>query len=70
LQKGLVAEQKSLRLKNTINSMIKEIDLIAHSCGVRSPRGLNRSHARLVQEIGCSIMLSELYLQTSTNTDE
>ena len=61
LQKGLVAEQKSTRVDNYIRNIVHEVGLIAHSCGVRSPRELNRSHARIVLENGTSITLAELY---------
>ena len=61
LQKGLVAEQKSSRVANYINNIEYEVGLIAHSCGVTSPRDLNRSHARMVQEDGHSIPMSELW---------
>lgn len=61
LQKGLVAEQKSSRVFNYINNMEHEVGLIAHSCGVKSPRELNRSHARMVMEDGHSVPMSELW---------
>ena len=61
LQKGLVAEQKSIRVCNYINNVVHEIGIIAHSCGVHSPRQLNRSHARVVQANGNSTTLAELY---------
>ncbi len=61
LQHGLVAEQKSTRIFNYIKNMEHDVCVIAHSCGVRSPRDLNRSHARVVQENGTSITLNELY---------
>lgn len=61
LQRGLVAEQKSTRIANYIKNMAYEVGLIAHSCGVRSPRELSRRHARIVQGNGTSVMLAELY---------
>jgi glutamate synthase domain-containing protein 2 len=61
LQKGLVAEQKSSRVQNYINNIVHEVGLIAHACGVRSPRELNRSHARVVLENGTSVSLAEIY---------
>jgi hypothetical protein len=41
--------------------MNKEIDMIAHSCGVRHARELRREHARLVQTSGQSAALNMLY---------
>jgi glutamate synthase domain-containing protein 2 len=61
LQKGLVAEQKSSRVANYINIMCYEVGVIAHSCGVRSPRELTRYHARIVQNNGLSVPLSDLW---------
>jgi len=65
LQQGLVAEQKSTRVTSYINNMVYEVGVIAHSCGVRSPRELGRGHARIVQQNGTSIKLSELYPTSS-----
>jgi glutamate synthase domain-containing protein 2 len=70
LQKGLVAEQKSLRVHNYIKNMINKVGLIAHACGVRSQQELNRSHARIVQVNGSSVALNELYPRLSTSADE
>jgi glutamate synthase domain-containing protein 2 len=61
LQRGLVAEQKSTRIFNYIKNITYEVGVIAHSCGVRSPRQLTRHHARIVQDNGLSISLAELY---------
>ncbi len=61
LQHGLVADQKSTRVSNYIKNMVHEVGSIAHSCGVRSPRELNRSHARIVQDNGTSIKLEDIY---------
>ena len=61
LQGGLVAEQKSSRVASYIKNMAYEVGLIAHSCGVRSPRELSRRHARIVQDNGTSTMLADIY---------
>jgi len=61
LQRGLVAEQKSTRVCNYINNICYEVGVIAHSCGVRHARELDRQHARIVQENGKSIPLVDLY---------
>ena len=61
LQRGLVAEQKSIRVYNYIKNIRYEVGVIAHSCGVRSPCELSRKHARIVQDNGTSIMLADLY---------
>lgn len=65
LQRGLVPEDKALRVKQYSETMNKEIGIIAHSCGVSEPRGLRRFHCRIVQEDGRSIPLNELYPEIS-----
>ena len=61
LQKGLVAEQKSTRVLNYIRNLEYEVGVIAHSCGLPSPRGFRRHHVRIVQENGHSVAFSELW---------
>jgi len=61
LQRALVVEEKYLRVANYANNMNREIDMIAHSCGVRHARELKREHVRLVQAGGQSIALNVLY---------
>ncbi|PCI07459.1 MAG: FMN-binding glutamate synthase family protein [Gammaproteobacteria bacterium] len=69
LQGGLVAEQKSSRVTSYIKNMAYEVGLIAHSCGVRSPRELTRHHARVVQDNGTSIILADIHPDISTVND-
>ena len=66
LQRGLVAEQKSIRVASYIKNICYEVGVLAHSCGVRNPRELNRQHARIVQENGKSILLQDLYPDLTT----
>ena len=61
LQRGLVVEEKFLRVASYARNMDREIDMIAHSCGVRHARDLRRSHVRLVQPTGASIALDVLW---------
>jgi glutamate synthase domain-containing protein 2 len=61
LQRGLVEADKSQRVANYVDTMIYEVGMIAHSCGVDEPRKLRRHHARLVQPNGSAPLLSELY---------
>jgi len=61
LQRALVVEEKYLRVANYANNMNHEIDMIAHSCGVRHARELRREHVRLVQASGQSVALNMLY---------
>jgi glutamate synthase domain-containing protein 2 len=61
LQRALVVEEKYLRVANYAMNMNKEIDMIAHSCGVRHARDLKREHVRIVQASGQSVALNMLY---------
>jgi glutamate synthase domain-containing protein 2 len=61
LQRGLVVEEKFRRVANYALGMNKEIEMIAHSCGLRHPRELKREHVRLVQSSGNSVAMNMLY---------
>ena len=61
LQRGLVVEEKYLRVANYARNMNREIDMIAHSCGCRHARELKREHVRVVQTANQSIALNMLY---------
>jgi glutamate synthase domain-containing protein 2 len=61
LQRGLVVEEKYLRVANYARNMNKEIDMIAHSCGCRHARELQREHVRIVQTANQSVALNRLY---------
>jgi glutamate synthase domain-containing protein 2 len=61
LQRGLVTSDKAVRVANYQRNMIKEISVIAHSCGAKNPRHLTRKHARIVRNSSSSISLVEYY---------
>ncbi|MCE3000732.1 MAG: FMN-binding glutamate synthase family protein [Betaproteobacteria bacterium] len=61
LQRGLVVEEKYLRVANYCRNMNKEIDMIAHACGCRHARELRREHVRIVQTANQSVALSMLH---------
>ena len=61
LQKGLVVESKRKRVASYIKNLEKEIRVIANCCGVKEPRQLNRTHARVVGEYGKSKTLAEIF---------
>ena len=67
LQRGLNPENKAMRVKKYARQMTKEIEIIAHSCGVREPRRLRRYHCRIVTETGRSVPLDELYPNVAPN---
>jgi glutamate synthase domain-containing protein 2 len=61
LQRGLVVEEKYLRVANYAKNMNKEIDMLAHSCGCRHARELTREHVRIVLSANQSVALNMLY---------
>jgi glutamate synthase domain-containing protein 2 len=60
LQRGLVVEEKYLRVANYARNMNKEIDMIAHSCGLKHARELRREHVRVVRSAYESVALNIL----------
>ncbi len=60
LQKGLVPEAKSVKVANYAKSLIHEVEVIAHSVGVKEPREISRRHVRIVKSSGVSIPLNVL----------
>ncbi|MEO1941048.1 MAG: FMN-binding glutamate synthase family protein, partial [Candidatus Thioglobus sp.] len=61
LQKGLNTQNKALKVNNYIGNMVKTVETIAHSCGVKEVHGLNHTHVRIVQMNGKSTPMNELY---------
>lgn len=61
LQAGLDPKEKAVRVATYCTNLMHEVEVIAHSCGVREPRRLKRYHVRIVQEDGRSIPLDKLY---------
>ena len=61
LQRGLVVEEKYQRVAHYATSMNREIDMIAHSCGLHHAREFRREHVRVVQSAGRSVALNVLY---------
>ncbi|WP_310618380.1 FMN-binding glutamate synthase family protein [Flexibacterium corallicola] len=66
LQAGLDPEEKSVRVMNYCEQIRHEVEMIARSCGVDSPRLLSHEHVRVMQEGGYSVPFTQLlpeYLQ-------
>lgn len=61
LQRGLHPPTKAARVAAYVKNMTYEVGLIAHACGVRSPRELKRFHAQVVQPNGRTLALDALY---------
>jgi glutamate synthase domain-containing protein 2 len=61
LQNGLVVEEKYLRVANYARNVNREINMIAHSCGLQHARQFKREHVRIVETAGKSVALNILY---------
>jgi len=61
LQAGLDPKVKSVRVANYCQNIVREVEMIAHSCGVIEPRTLCRRHVRIVGGDGLSRPMDELY---------
>jgi glutamate synthase domain-containing protein 2 len=61
LQRGLVPEDKAVRVAAYCRNLNYEVGIIAHSCGVREPRELRRYHARIIMDSGRSVPVNELF---------
>ncbi len=61
LQRGLNPENKSVRVMNYCQTICKEVEMIAHSCGVDQPRDLTRDHVMIIQASGRSKPFSQVW---------
>ena len=61
LQGGLDATNKAVRVNNYIKTIIKEVEIIAHACGVDEPRQLTRRHLLIVQASGRSVPFDKVW---------
>jgi glutamate synthase domain-containing protein 2 len=61
LQRGLVVEEKFERVAHYCLNINHEIDMIAHSCGLRHARELRREHVRIADANGRTTALNMLY---------
>ncbi|APX22899.1 MULTISPECIES: FMN-binding glutamate synthase family protein [Salipiger] len=68
LQKGLVVEDKYMKVANYAKGIIKEVETIAHSVGVSEPRQMRRRHVRIVQADGSSIPFNKIRPSYSADT--
>lgn len=61
LQRGLVPAEKSVRVAAYARQLAYSVGIIAHSCGVTEPRGLQRGHVRVIESTGASRSMAELH---------
>jgi len=64
LQRGLDPQDKAVRVWHYVENMRHDVGVIAHSCGVKHPRQLQRRHARVVIQDGSSAGLHMIYPET------
>ncbi len=69
LQRGLDPTDKAERVSNYARNMVYEVGTLAHSCGVREPRQLNRSHAQIVDEKGLPVPMCDMYPDAETRKE-
>ncbi|MEL0439065.1 FMN-binding glutamate synthase family protein [Phycobacter sp. K97] len=69
LQKGLVVEDKYMRVARYAREVIHEVETIAHSVGVTEPRKLRRRHVRMVLDDGTSRPMNEIMPSYSAIAD-
>ena len=67
LQRGLVPRDKAERVRHFHAHLVREVGMIAHSCGVSEPRGLTRKHARMMTGDARSVRLDELWPPVEKN---
>ncbi len=60
-QRGLVVPVKAKRVAQYAYWVNHEVNVLAHSCGLRNAREFRREHVRIVQKAGKSSALDELY---------
>ncbi len=65
LQRGLDVTDKAARVAYYVANMVKEVNIIAHTCGIEDPSHFNRSHARIVTGMGQSETLNAYYARIS-----
>ncbi|MEL7012987.1 MAG: FMN-binding glutamate synthase family protein [Pseudomonadota bacterium] len=59
-QKGLVVRDKVHKVADYATTVIKEVEVIAHSVGVTEPREMRRRHVRIVQADGTSVPFNQI----------
>jgi hypothetical protein len=61
LQRGLVPEDKAVRVENYARKIVYGVGLIAHSCGVPQPRVFEQTHVRIIENGGRSVSLAQVH---------
>ena len=67
LQRGLNPSNKAVRVKNYVQNIQKEVEMIAHACGVEGPRELTREHLMIIQSSGRSKPFNQVWDRSRYN---
>lgn len=70
LQRGLDWKEKAVRVASYVDNMHQELAMLAHACGVHSPRELSRKHAHVVVDPRSSVSLDELYPEAKVKEEQ
>ncbi|WP_455376008.1 FMN-binding glutamate synthase family protein [Kaarinaea lacus] len=70
LHKGLNPADKAIRVANYASNLTHEVCVIAHSCGVKGPRELNRNHVCVVTQDGISVPIGKIYAKAYDSSTE
>ncbi|NND67428.1 MAG: FMN-binding glutamate synthase family protein [Halioglobus sp.] len=69
LQRGLVVDDKAERVANLARNMVYEVGIIAHSCGVQSPRDLGRKHVHVISGEGSPVPMLDAFPDVATRPE-
>ena len=61
LQRGLVPSDKAERVAHYHGNLVKEVEQLAHACGLPDARAFERHHASVVQASGVPVNVATLY---------
>lgn len=68
LQKGLDPTDKATKVANYAANMLREVTMVANSCGVINPQDLSRQHAFIISDSGLPVLLSDYYPESQRAT--
>lgn len=69
-QKGLDPELKSDRVASYVRSVVEEVEIIAHSVGVREPREIRRRHVQIILPDGRTQRMDNFFPRHGPSKDQ
>ena len=61
LQRGLDPHNKAVRVADYVKNVQKELNMLAHSCGLHSPSEFSRQHVHIMVDAQNSVSMDEMY---------